>query len=302
MRNTMKFRALIYNSVTLNAPKNILQLLFGVVIYASITGEYNILKIIFATLGLCLGLGAIYLFNDLTDYESDKKNELKISWKAIANGSLSLETAKYLIVVLSIFGTIFSFLAGTNFFIIYMFVIILNLMYSTPAIRLKNSKNASVIIITLIQILKFSSGWFMFTNSFDGFPFSFVMCLSIGYTLLFLYYKNNTANAKKVILENKKRVYPMSLLLLGFLLISFFMYAFPVVFVLILAMAIPTILMYHFSKSYIGTKVNFAFMYAGLIIILLSFLLLSVPTVTATNDTLLGYSNHLRQILMNHFI
>ncbi|NMC60575.1 MAG: hypothetical protein GYA51_14500 [Candidatus Methanofastidiosa archaeon] len=94
----------------------------------------------------------------------------------------------------------------------------------------------------------------------------------------------------------------MSLLLLGFLLISFFMYAFPVVFVLILAMAIPTILMYHFSKSYIGTKVNFAFMYAGLIIILLSFLLLSVPTVTATNDTLLGYSNHLRQILMNHFI
>jgi len=298
----MKFRALIYNSVTLNAPKNILQLLFGVVIYASITGEYNILKIIFATLGLCLGLGAIYLFNDLTDYESDKKNELKISWKAIANGSLSLETAKYLIVVLSIFGTIFSFLAGTNFFIIYMFVIILNLMYSTPAIRLKNSKNASVIIITLIQILKFSSGWFMFTNSFDGFPFSFVMCLSIGYTLLFLYYKNNTANAKKVILENKKRVYPMSLLLLGFLLISFFMYAFPVVFVLILAMAIPTILMYHFSKSYIGTKVNFAFMYAGLIIILLSFLLLSVPTVTATNDTLLGYSNHLRQILMNHFI
>ncbi|NMC60576.1 MAG: UbiA family prenyltransferase [Candidatus Methanofastidiosa archaeon] len=186
MRNTMKFRALIYNSVTLNAPKNILQLLFGVVIYASITGEYNILKIIFATLGLCLGLGAIYLFNDLTDYESDKKNELKISWKAIANVSLSLETAKYLIVVLSIFGTIFSFLAGTNFFIIYMFVIILNLMYSTPAIRLKNSKNASVIIITLIQILKFSSGWFMFTNSFDGFPFSFVMCLSIGYTLLFL--------------------------------------------------------------------------------------------------------------------
>lgn len=298
----MKLRALIYNSVTLNAPKNILQFLFGVIIYISVTGNYDLLKIVFASLGLFLGLGAIYLFNDLTDYEDDKKNQLKISWKAIANGSISIQSAKYLIFIISVLGTIFSFLAGLNFFTIYALVAILNLAYSHPAIRLKKSKNASVIIITLIQILKFSSGWFLFTNSLEGFPFSFVICLSIGYTLLFLYYKNNTANARKVIRENKKRVYPMSILMFGFLLISFFMYAFPVVFIIMLSLSIPTIFLYNISKNYIGTKVNFAFMYIGLIIILLSFILLSVPTVSATNETIRLYSTHIKEIIINHVI
>ncbi|NYT03241.1 MAG: UbiA family prenyltransferase [Candidatus Methanofastidiosa archaeon] len=298
----MKFRAIVYNSATLNAPKNILQFLFGVVIYTSLTGDYDILKILGAASGLSMGLGAIYLFNDLTDYEEDRKNQMKISWKAIANGSVSVQTAKYLIIILSILGTLFSFLSGTNFFVIFVAIIALNLLYSYPAIRLKSHKNSSLIVITLIQILKFSSGWFLFTNSLEGFPSPFVISLSVGYALLFLYYKNNTTNAKTIIRENKKRVYPLSLVMFLFLLISFFMYAFPVVFLLILGMSVPTILFYTLSKDYLGTKVNFAFMYAGLIIILLSFLLLSVPTVTATNDTILGYSNQIKEILKHAYL
>ncbi|MCC7572328.1 MAG: UbiA family prenyltransferase [Candidatus Methanofastidiosum sp.] len=298
----MKLRAIVYNSATLNAPKNILQLLFGVVIFASITGEYDLLKIVFAASGLSLGLGAVYLFNDITDYEEDKKNQMKISWKVIANGSISIPTTKNLVLILSILGTTFSFLAGMNFFIIFSLIIGLNLLYSYPSIRLKSHKNSSLIVITIIQILKFSSGWFLLTNSFKGFPFPFIMALSVGYTLMFIYYKNNTTSAKKIIKENRRRVYPLSLLLIGFLLISFFMYAYPIVFVLILAMAVPTILFYSLSKEYIGTKVNFAFMYAGLIIILLAFVLLSVPTVTASNDTLLGYSNHLKEILKDAYL
>ena len=297
LSNSMTYRAIIYNSATLNAPKNILQFLFGVIIYVSLTGDYNLLKIVLGASGLSLGLGAIYLFNDLTDYEDDKKNLMKISWKAIANGSMSIHTAKYLIIVLSILGTTLSFLAGMNFFGIFAAIIALNLLYSYPSIRLKNHKNMGLLLITVIQILKFSSGWFLFTSSFKGFPFPFVLSLSIGYSLLFLYYKNNTINAKEIIKENKLRVLPLSLLLVGFLLISFFMYAFPVVFILILAMSVPTVLFYNLSKDYLGTKVNFAFMYAGLIIILLSFLLLSSPTVTATNDTILIYSSQIKEIL-----
>jgi 4-hydroxybenzoate polyprenyltransferase len=227
---------------------------------------------------------------------------MKISWKAIANGSISLQSAKYLIIILSVLGIIFSFLSGTNFFVIFLAIIALNLLYSYPDIRLKSHKNSSLMVITLIQILKFSSGWFLFTNSLEGFPSPFVISLSVGYALLFLYYKNNTTNAKTIIKENKKRVYPLSLVMFLFLLISFFMYAFPVVFLLILGMSVPTILFYILSKDYLGTKVNFAFMYAGLIIILLSFLLLSVPTVTATNDTLLGYSNQIKEILKHAYL
>ena len=218
---------------------------------------------------------------------------MKISMKAIANGSISIQKAKYLIVFLAISGTTLSFCLEL-IFIIYTAIVVLNLIYSYPNIS-QNHKNSSLIVITLIQILKFSSGWFLFTSSFKEFPFPFIISLSVGYSLLFLYYKNNTTNAKKIIKDNKLRVYPLSLNMFLFTLASFFMYAFPVVFLLILGMSIPTIILYILSKEYIGTKVNFAFMYIGLIIILISFLLLSVPTVTATNDTLIDYSNQIKE-------
>ena len=300
--NTMKSRALIYNSVTLNAPKNILQFLFGVIIYATYTGMYDIPRSALAAVGLCLGLGAIYLFNDLTDYEEDKKNPFKNYWKAIANGSISIKSAKILIFVLSVSGTLFSLISGRNFFIIYLTIITLNLLYSYPSIRLKSHKNLSLLVITVIQIFKFSSGWFLFTSSFQGFPFAIVFSISIGYALLFLYYKNDTSNIIKITKENKLRVYPLSLFLFIFILISILTYSYPVVFVLILGMAVPTILFYNLSKEYLGIKVNFAFMYVGLAIIIISFLLLSVPTVTATNDTLLGYSSQLKDILIRNTI
>lgn len=300
--NTMKSRALIYNSVTLNAPKNILQFLFGVIIYATYSGMYNIPRSVSAAVGLCLGLGAIYLFNDLTDYEEDKKNPFKNYWKAIANGSISIKSAKILIFILSVSGTLFSLISGRNFFIIYLTIITLNLLYSYPSIRLKSHKNLSLLVITVIQIFKFSSGWFLFTSSFEGFPFAIVFSISIGYSLLFLYYKNDTSNIIKITKENKLRVYPLSLFLFIFILISILTYSYPVVFVLILGMAVPTILFYNLSKDYLGTRVNFAFMYVGLAIILISFLLLSVPTVTATNDTILGYSTQLKDILIRNVI
>jgi len=300
--NTMKSRALIYNSVTLNAPKNILQFLFGVIIYATYSGMYNIPRSVSAAVGLCLGLGAIYLFNDLTDYEEDKKNPFKNYWKAIANGSISIKSAKILIFILSVSGTLFSLISGRNFFIIYLTIITLNLLYSYPSIRLKSHKNLSLLVITVIQIFKFSSGWFLFTSSFEGFPFAIVFSISIGYSLLFLYYKNDTSNIIKITKENKLRVYPLSLFLFIFILISILTYSYPVVFVLILGMAVPTILFYNLSKDYLGTRVNFAFMYVGLAIILISFLLLSVPTVTAINDTILGYSTQLKDILIRNVI
>ncbi len=298
----MNFRAILYNSATLNAPKNVLLFLFGVVLYFNVFGDYDLLKVIFGTLGLSLGLGPIYLFNDLTDYEEDKKNETKISWKAIANGSISIPTVKILIFVLSILGTLLSFLAGINFFIIFILLITLNLLYSYPSIRLKNHKNISSIIITLIQISKISSGWFLLTNSLKEFPFFIVFALSVGYSLLFIYYKHDTTDIKKITKENKLRVYSLSLMLSSFLLISYFIYSFPVVLIIFLGMAIPTILLYILSKEYLGTKVNFAFMYSGFIIIIVSFLLLSVPIVTATNHTLLEYSEQLKEVLTKVYL
>ncbi|MCC7573628.1 MAG: UbiA family prenyltransferase [Candidatus Methanofastidiosum sp.] len=294
----MKREALIYNSAALNLPKNTLQFLFGVILFAMAGGEYNILTCIIAASGLGIGLGAIYLFNDLTDVKEDKHNSMKIRWKAVANGTMSRKESIILLKLFAILGTALALLSGLNFFIIYILVIGLNLCYSHPSIRWKSRKTLSVITISSLQVLKFSSGWFLFTNTLEGFPIIFVMAIAIGYALMFLYYKNNTQNLIHLIREDKKRVLPLSLACIIMLLTSFLIYAFPAISLMAIVLGVPTVGLYFLSKRYIGTSVNFAFMYAGLVILLLSFLLLSTPTVTAINQNMIDQNATMKQYIL----
>ncbi len=291
----MKRQALVYNAALINAPKNILQFMFGVLLFTMAGGEYNILTCIIAVSGLGIGLGAIYLFNDLTDLKEDKNNAMKISWKAVANGSMSREESITLIKLFSITGTLLALLSGLNFFLIYLAVMGLNLCYSHPLIRWKAKRSISVLTMSILQVLKFSSGWFLFTNSTEGFPILFVMAISLGYVLLYIYYKNNTQNLINLVRQDKKRVLPMSLACILMLITSFLIYAFPAIALMALFLGVPTIGLYFLSKRYIGTSVNFAFMYAGLVILLLSFFLLSTPTVTAINQNMIDQNATMKQ-------
>ena len=76
----MKREALIYNSAALNVPKNVMQFIFGVLLFTMAGGNYNVLTCIMAASGLGIGLGAIYLFNDLTDVK--KIRTMKDLWKS----------------------------------------------------------------------------------------------------------------------------------------------------------------------------------------------------------------------------
>jgi len=294
----MKREALIYNTAMLNLPKNTLQFIFGVLLFTMAGGQYNILTCIIAASGLSIGLGAIYLFNDLTDLREDKQNDMKIRWKAVANGTMSRKESITLIKLFSITGTVLAVLSGLNFFLIYLAVIALNICYSHPSIRWKNSQTLSVLAIATLQVLKFSSGWFLFTNTIEGFPIVFVMALAIGYTLLFMYYKNDTENLKKLVIEDKKRVLPLSLTCIIMLLTSFFIYTFPATALSAIMLGIPTIGLYFLTKRHIGTSVNVVFMYLGLVVLLLSFLLLSTPTVTAINQNMIDQNATMKQYIM----
>ena len=293
----MKREALIYNTAMLNLPKNTLQFLFGVILFAMAGGQYNILSCLIAASGLSIGLGAIYLFNDLTDLKEDKQNDMKIRWKAVANGSMSRKESITLIKLFSITGTVLALLSGVNFFLIYLSVIALNICYSHPSIRWKNSKSLSVVAIASLQVLKFSSGWFLFTNTIEGFPILFVMALAIGYTLLFIYYKNDTENLKKLVVQDKKRVLPLSLTCIIMLLTSFFIYTFPAIGLSAIMLGIPTIGLYFLTKNHIGKSVNVVFMYVGLIVLLLSFILLNTPTVTAINQNMIDQNATVKEQL-----
>ena len=293
----MKREALIYNTAMLNLPKNALQFLFGVILFAMAGGDYNILTCLIAASGLSIGLGAIYLFNDLTDLKEDRHNEMKIRWKAVANGTMSRNESMTLIKLFSITGIILAIISGLNFFLIYLSVIGLNICYSHPSIRWKANSTLSVVAIATLQVLKFSSGWFLFTNTIQGFPIIFVMALAIGYTLLFIYYKNDTENLKKLVIEDKKRVLPLSLTCILMLLTSFFIYTFPAIGLSAIMLGIPTVGLYFLTKNHIGKSVNVVFMYVGLAVLLLSFLLLNTPTVTAINQNMIDQNATVREQL-----
>jgi 4-hydroxybenzoate polyprenyltransferase len=293
----MKREALIYNSAALNVPKNVMQFIFGVLLFTMAGGNYNVLTCIMAASGLSIGLGAIYLFNDLTDVKEDKNNEMKIRWKAVANGTMSREESIAIIKLFAILGTFLAALSGLNFFIIYLAVMGLNLCYSHPRIRWKNNPTLSVLTISMLQVLKFSSGWFLFTRATEGFPILFVMAIAIGYALMFIYYKHNTKNLMHIIKEDKKRVLPLSLACLLMLITSFIIYTFPAISLMALGLGVPTIGLYFISKRYIGTSVNIVFMYLGLVILLLSFFLLSTPTVTAINKNMIDQNSTMRQYI-----
>jgi len=294
----VKREALIYNSAVLNLPKNTLQFMFGVILFTMAGGSYNLLTCIIAALGLSIGLGAIYLFNDLTDVKEDKYNTIKIRWKAVANGTMTKDESILIIKLLAILGTMLALLSGLNFFLIYVAVIGLNLCYSHPSIRWKNNPTLSVLTISTLQVLKFSSGWFLFTNTFEGFPIIFVTALAIGYALMFIYYKNNTQNLISLVKEDKKRVLPLSLACMLMLITSFLVYTFPAISLMALFLGIPTIGLYFLTKKYIGTSVNVVFMYAGLVILIISFLLLSTPTVTAINQNMIDQNATMKEQIM----
>ncbi|KYC49293.1 MAG: hypothetical protein AMQ74_01446 [Candidatus Methanofastidiosum methylothiophilum] len=289
---------MIYNSAVLNLPKNTLQFMFGVILFTMAGGSYNLLTCIIAALGLSIGLGAIYLFNDLTDVKEDKYNTIKIRWKAVANGTMTKDESIKIIKLFAILGTTLALLSGLNFLLIYIAVIGLNLCYSHPSIRWKNNPTLSVLTIAFLQVLKFSSGFFLFSNSIDGFPLLFVIAISLGYTLLFIYYKNNTTNLIKIVVEDRKRVLPLSLACFLMLIISFFIYTFPAISLTALFLGIPTIALYFITKKYIGTSVNVVFMYAGLVILIISFLLLSTPTVTAINQNMIDQNATMKEQIM----
>lgn len=291
-------RNLLCNSVALNIPKNLMQFIFGFILLTEVyPNEYSILKLILGASGFCIALSFVYLFNDLTDCEEDKKSSMKYQWKPIANGTLTKENANRMMYAFLFVGLAMAFICGFVFFILTGLVIALNILYSHPSIRLKKNRFYGLSDMVIIQTLKFSSGWFLFTETIKGLPILLVLSLSIIYSLAFLYYKNNTENALVVIKENKRLVIPMSIIAALCIMVSFTIYKFQEVFILMGALGLVTALAYISSKKFLGNKVNFVFIYVTFVLLLASFWLKDIPAVSARTEAIVDYSNILTDII-----
>lgn len=88
---------------------------------------------IFSTFFIAL---SVYVYNDVVDYDADKKNEFK-SDRPLASGTVSRNTALNLIIISSLIGLGTSFLTNIRSFFYSSLYFVLFFIYSYPKIHLK---------------------------------------------------------------------------------------------------------------------------------------------------------------------
>ncbi len=133
----------------------------GIILLALIfAGELNhprkVELALLAIVIFCLLSSAVYTFNDLIDREQDRKHPLK-KLRPIASGQVSAVTATIMIVILIGIALFGAKLMNTNFFIISIVFIVLNLLYT---LWLKNIVIIDVMTVALSFVVRAYAGAF----------------------------------------------------------------------------------------------------------------------------------------------
>ena len=288
---------MIYNSVTVSLPKNMVQFMLGVVLFWLVTGSFSFTVAAVAIAGFLIAYSSVYFYNDITDSDEDKDDDEKKGWKLVASGVMSRRTAAALCLLFLSAGIAISSMVNGWFLVIVLTMVSLNFLHSNPTIRLKKRKPFAAINIAVIEFLKYSSGWFAFTGNLASFPFWLILCFAFIYSAIYMVYKfrfmgSNIRDNKMIIIflgSVAAFSYAVSLVLYEF--------ALPMIMLLLLSIALAT-----FS---IGKKITFMrwlwVEFAILPFVLISFMLLSIPTFAQANENITGtmgvYENQVYQNL-----
>ena len=146
-------RGAIVSLRTYQWSKNLL-LFAGVVFSGNLTSAAALNSSVGAFMLFCLASSAIYLFNDIRDFESDRHHPRK-RHRPIAAGMLSRKTAAGLALGLAMPALAFAARLGTRFFCSLLAYVLLNLCYS---LGLKNVVILDVFSIGLGFVLRAVAG------------------------------------------------------------------------------------------------------------------------------------------------
>ena len=276
---------LIYNSITISLPKNIIQFLLGIVLFWMVFGTLSIATTILAMVGFVLTYSSIYMFNDIIDAKEDKKDPEKKKWKLIASGDLSVEGAMSTYVLLIVSGMLVSLLVSQLFAIMMLVLLFLNFLHSSTYIHLKKSMYKTSANLTLIEFIKYSSGWFALTTNLVLFPFWLVLMLSVAYTISYIVYKFRFTGDK--IRSNKLLFVPLGLVCTASYILAFIVYDFSLA--LIIMFLGSGLIIGLAKKSGFNLKRinNMMFVeYLVLPLVIISLLVISLPIVSSVNQDL----------------
>jgi 4-hydroxybenzoate polyprenyltransferase len=130
-------------------------LLFAALIFSGHALQYfYAIRSLLAFILFCLATGAVYIFNDISDIENDREHPVK-KQRPFASGRISLKAGWILLFFLSI-GTLFvSFLFDSNFAIIVLCYLLLQIAYT---LHFKHVVILDVFIISFGFLLRVVAG------------------------------------------------------------------------------------------------------------------------------------------------
>lgn len=276
-------RQILFNSVTISLPKNVVQFSLGAILYWFIIGNPCPYMVLLSVSGFLIAYSSVYLYNDAVDQDEDKKDSEKVKWKLVAGGHLDADKANVLALFFAGLGLGLSLIVNRWFFFMVVGMLFLNFLHSSPHTRFKKSMRKTSVNMTLIEFLKFSCGWFALTTNIVDFPFWIVLTFSIVYTTSYLIYK---FRFKGLNLKNNKKIFA-SLAIAGSFsyIMSLIYYPFPLS--MLLLIVIPLFIIFLFKQMDMRFhKINNMILieYILLPVVIISFLLITTPLFGQTNE------------------
>lgn len=293
-----RWRDLLYNSVTVNLPKNMIQFSLGAVLFWFTFGGFRPVLFAVSLVGFLLTYFSVYLLNDIVDYKEDKKDPEKSKWKLIATGKLSIENATSLHVLFLVSGIVISLFVGRWFTLILLGMVFLNFLHSSNFIKFKKSVPKTAVNMTAIEFLKYSAGWFAFTSDLSRFPFWLLLCFSVAYVGIYMCYKFKFN--RKLISTNRAVFIIIGIVFVASYGISFVAYSFSLPLVLMfLFVAVLAVFMKYFRVLEYKMKKLFIVEYMVLIIVIICFLLLANPSLARLNENLTDIVGNYKDAAIN---
>ena len=268
------------------ALKSTLQYLIGVALYVYYYGVIDPIKLVLGLFSFLTAYSSIYYYNDLMDYNEDKKDKIKREYKILIQKKVSIEQAITTVFILSITGLTLSLFVNKLFTLILTTLLVANILHSAPITRTLFKKRMLFLApnMTLIQFLKPFLAWVSFTYDITKVPVFAILLLSISYVTGYLSYKKDFINFRKTFSKiNSMHVLIIICVLLY--LVSLVLYPFKITLIL----GPLLLLLFNISSRYRNALNSYLMINTFLIPLILLFLIIlllvsNVSIISAASD------------------